>query len=227
MDYEIEQDEVICNCFIILSKVINHMNAENSCFSIGICGGSGSGKTTLARMLAQKLGPSRASILSQDSYYRDLSQLEMQKRKSVNFDHPDALEWEMLQTHLSELKLNKDVSVPVYDFLSHTRIGSMKLNPSKYVIIEGHLLFHNRNIRRMIDLKIFLHNDIDILLLRRIVRDTSERGRSLDDVIFQYMSSVRSAYFNYVDPCRRWADMTLVFDKNQDCCIDEIVKKIY
>jgi len=180
----------------------------------------------MAKMLVQKLGSSRASILSQDSYYRDLSQLEMQKRKSVNFDHPDALEWEMLRLHLQRLKSNNNVQVPMYDFSSHTRNGSLMLKPVKYLIIEGHLLFYYKNIRDLLDLKNFLDNDIDILLLRRIARDVSERGRSLDEVILQYMNSVRNAYFDYVDPCRQWADMTLIFDKHKDCCINEILNKI-
>lgn len=190
---------------------------------VGICGGSGSGKSTLARHLQILFSESGSVVISQDSYYRDLSHLTDIERSAVNFDHPDSLEWEVLKQHLIILKSRNTVNVPVYDFASHTRQGTVSIEPLSVVILEGHLIFHHTEIRDLIDVKIFLENEVDILLARRLIRDTSERGRSIRSVLEQYIQTVRPMYFDFVAPSAEWADLTFTSDGSMENIAKAIV----
>lgn len=190
---------------------------------IGICGGSGSGKSTLAQRLQNRFSEPRSILLAQDSYYRDLSHLCEKERSIVNFDHPDSLDLDILSQHLNTLKSLEPVDVPQYDFVTHTRQGVVTVNPLPIVILEGHLIFHHEEVRKLIDVKVFLENAVDILLARRLTRDTVERGRSVTSVLDQYMRTVRPMYFDFVAPSASWADLKLITDGD----IDEFAESIF
>jgi uridine kinase len=190
---------------------------------IGICGGSGSGKSTLAKYLQNIFSVDQTILLAQDSYYRDLSHLKDSERATINFDHPDSLEWDTLHKDLVALKSREPVNVPLYDFVTHTRQGTVTIGPLPIVILEGHLIFHHPEIRNLIDVKIFLENSPDILLVRRLIRDTVERGRTVKSVLDQYMQTVRPMYFDFVAPCAKWADLTFVSDEEMIRIANRIV----
>jgi uridine kinase len=179
---------------------------------IGICGGSGSGKTTIAKSVQNLMSESKSTLLAQDSYYNDLGHLSDFQRSITNFDHPSALDWQLMEKHLLTLKSGKAVETPCYDFVSHTRQGSVRVDPKPFIILEGHLIFYPAQIRSLIDLKIFLSNQLDILLCRRILRDIVERGRNVSYALEQYIQTVRPMYFNYVIPCEKYADITISSD---------------
>lgn len=178
---------------------------------IGVAGGTGSGKTTLARALVDRLGEDRAVRLPHDAYYRDLGHLSPADRAQTNFDHPDALETELLVAHLDALKAGRAVEVPVYDFHTHTRqLGvSVRVAPRPAVIVEGILALCDAHLRARMDLKVFVDADADIRFIRRMERDMQTRGRSLSSVIHQYMETARPMHEQFVEPSRRYADIVL------------------
>ena len=168
---------------------------------IGLCGGSGSGKTTVARELVRRLGTEHTRVISFDSYYHDLSHLTVEQRAAVNYDAPASLDVELLTDHLARLRSGDDVSVPIYDFASHTRSGDLQVVPaSRFVVIEGILLFAFREIRDLIDFRIFIDCPADIRFQRRLVRDVNERGRTPGSVIEQWESTVAPMHELHVEP---------------------------
>jgi len=178
-------------------------------FVIAIAGGSGSGKTLLAQSLISVLPPCASVFLSQDSYYHSLPAHYSACPESYNFDHPDALDWELLAEHLEGLRRLERVEVPRYCFVTHRRIGSDQLDPAQFIILEGTLILHDPRLVHLADLRIFLDVDADIRLLRRIARDTRERGRSLESVLEQYVGTVRPMFERFVRPTRENADLVL------------------
>lgn len=188
---------------------------------IGICGGSGSGKTTLASMLAASMGAGSAVLISQDSYYRDLGHLSMEDREVVNFDHPSSIDWSLFAGHIRKLSRRERVAVPVYDFVTHTRVSGKDVSPADVMVVEGHLIFDSEEIRPLFDLKLFLDAAPDILLLRRLRRDVSERGRSVDSVYEQYLKTVKPMFNEFVQTSRKWADVVL----SAESCIEEIFER--
>jgi uridine kinase len=175
-------------------------------FLIGIAGGTGSGKTTLARKLVAAYGSQRVSVIDSDAYYKDLSHLSMEQRRETNFDHPDAIDSQILADHLQLLRKGFAIEKFCYDFTTHTRIReSVKIEPTAMVIVEGILILAIDKIRNLFDVRIFIDEKADIRLLRRIRRDMKERGRSLDMVVDQYLSSVRPMYIRYVEPTKQFA----------------------
>lgn len=179
---------------------------------IGIAGASGSGKSLLANQLLDGLHKhhSRAdvSILNEDSYYRDRSDLTLDQRNLINFDHPGALEHGLLIEHLSQLRSGNAIDVPQYDYSQHNRRSeSLPVQPSKILILEGILLLHDQQLRKLIDLAIFIDVPLDICLSRRLRRDIQQRGRSLDSVLSQYESTVRPMYFQFIEPTKKHADL--------------------
>jgi len=183
---------------------------ENKPFIIGICGGTGSGKTTLINSIIKKLDHQSIVTIQHDSYYRDRSNLSPLDREKINYDHPDALETDLLVRHLKELILGQKVEIPEYDFTTHTRLENGRLiAPSKVIIVEGLLIFSDSSLRSLLNLKIFVDADDDIRFIRRLQRDTIERNRSMESVIQQYLDTVRLMHKEYVEPSKKYTDIIL------------------
>ena len=180
--------------------------------TIGIAGGSGSGKSTLTELLRKEYPD--ANVLHHDNYYRHHPELDPAQRARLNFDHPDALETELLISHLRELRRGNAVRCPVYDFASHLRLDrELTVTPGRLLIVEGILLFHMKELRELLDWRIFVDVDADIRLLRRILRDTAQRGCILEGIAEQYIASVRPMHLQFVEPTKQYADL-LVKDFN-------------
>ncbi|MGA8038811.1 MAG: uridine kinase [Acidimicrobiia bacterium] len=176
---------------------------------IGIAGGSGSGKTTIAETVIERLD-NKVALLQHDAYYRHMPELSLQERAKVNYDHPAALETELLVSHLIALREGKTVERPVYDFSQHLRSEkTVTINPAPVVVIEGILVLSEPELRSELDLKIYVDTDPDLRLARRIERDIHERGRSVDSVISQYFSTVRPMHLEFVEPSKRYADLIM------------------
>jgi uridine kinase len=179
-------------------------------FLIGIAGGTGSGKTTVARRIYESLHLDAAVFLDHDSYYKELGHLTLEERSRVNYDHPESLDTELFLEHLGELIAGRPIEKPVYDFTRHTRAAqTVRAEPRDVVLADGILLFTEPRVREMFDLKIFVDAEPDVRFIRRMRRDIEERGRALDTVIEQYLSTVRPMHFEFVEPTKRYADIIL------------------
>ncbi|HHC08826.1 MAG TPA: uridine kinase [Actinobacteria bacterium] len=175
---------------------------------IAIAGGSGSGKTTIAERVVAAVGEDVAQLVPHDAYYRDQSHLPMEQRAAVNYDHPDALENELLVEHLVELRAGRSIERPVYDFAEHTRAAErVVVRPSPVLIVEGILVLAVGELRPLFDLRIYVDTDADLRLLRRLRRDTVERGRTVESVLDQYERTVRPMHLQFVEPSKRYADL--------------------
>lgn len=176
---------------------------------IGVAGGSGSGKTTVARAIHSALGVDGAFI-DQDAYYKELGHLSLEERKRVNFDHPDSIDFDLFLDHLTRLSQGLPIEKPTYDFAAYTRSDRrMMIQPSDVVLVDGILLFVDPRLRLVFDIKVFVDVDGDVRFIRRLQRDLTERGRTLDDVIRQYLSTVRPMHLEFVEPSKRYADVIL------------------
>ena len=176
--------------------------------ALGVAGGTGSGKTTVADAILNSVGRDRIASLAQDSYYRDVDWQSDEELLSYNFDHPQALDSELLVAHLQSLKAGEAIEVPVYDFVAHRRRAeTVRVEPKPVILLEGILLFAEAPIRELLDFKIFVDTDSDVRLIRRIRRDIRERGRTLEDVMRQYLETVRPMHLEFVEPSKRWADV--------------------
>ena len=179
-------------------------------FLIGIAGGTGSGKTTVARRIFDSLHLDAAVFIDHDAYYRELAHLPLEERAAVNFDHPDSLDNDLLVHQLRELLAGRAVEKPVYDFARHTRAPeTVRVEPRDVILVDGILLFAEPRLRELFDLKIFVDTDADVRFIRRLRRDIDERGRSLDSVVEQYLTTVRPMHFEFVEPTKRWADVII------------------
>ena len=177
---------------------------------IGVAGGTGSGKTTVAEAIVARIGRERIAYLQHDSYYRDLAGHQQQHLLHHNFDHPDALESELLAEHLRELKAGRAIAVPIYDFTRHVRTGATRTVETRgVVLVEGILIFAERSLREEFDIKIFVDTDADLRFIRRLRRDIAERGRTVDNVVHQYLETVRPMHLEFVEPSKRWADLII------------------
>ena len=173
---------------------------------LGVAGGSGSGKSTVAREILHAVGPGRITFLAQDNYYKDVAWHTDAHLLAHNFDHPDALDNELFLQHLAALKEGRGVALPVYDFVRHRRTGETRhIEPRPVILVEGILLFADARLRRLLDFKVFVDTDPDVRLVRRIQRDMTERGRSVADILRQYMETVRPMHLEFVEPSKRWA----------------------
>jgi uridine kinase len=194
---------------------------------IGIAGGTGSGKTTLATRLRDLVGANRLVMLQQDSYYRDIATLPESLRAASNFDHPDCIDFPLLIAHLTALRSGQSVAVPHYDFATHQRrLTTTEQAPHPVILVEGILIFSQPEIRALFDLKVFVDTDDDIRLLRRIRRDTRERGRTLESVLEQYETTVRPMHAQFVAPSQRFADLIVPEGANFDLLVDILAQKI-
>ena len=194
---------------------------------IGIAGGSGSGKTTVAQEILNRVGASRIAFLQHDAYYKDLSGLPPTQKSAVNFDHPNSLETELLIQHITKLKNGTQVEIPVYDFATHSRTKqTFKVQPRRVVLVEGILIFVESALRDLFDVKIFVDTDDDIRFIRRLERDIAERGRKTDNVIQQYLSTVRPMHLEFVEPSKRYADVIIPEGGYNAAALDMVVAQI-
>jgi uridine kinase len=194
---------------------------------IGICGGTGSGKTTVANSILESVNAGEVAFIQQDSYYRNLKDLPLDYRQAVNFDHPDALDNDLLVHHIRKLKAGGSVELPIYDFRTHTRLNdTVLIEPKPIVIIEGILIFVDPRLLEQMDIKVFVDTPDDIRFIRRLRRDIAERGRTVDSVIEQYLNTVRPMHMQFVEPSKRYADVIIPEGGHNLVSIDLISGKI-
>ncbi len=177
---------------------------------IGVAGGSGSGKTTVVRRIVESLGEQQVVVLEHDRYYRDHPELRLEERAALNYDHPDSLETDLLVRHVDELKAGRPIELPVYDFTRHARRReSETVHPASVIIVEGILILADRALRELMDVKVFVDTDDDARFIRRLKRDVAERGRTMESVVDQYLSTVKPMYLEFVEPAKRYADIII------------------
>jgi len=177
---------------------------------IGICGGTGSGKTTLARKITESVGRDNVILVEQDSYYRNLADMPLDERHQANFDHLDAFDNVMLVNHIKRLRQGQSIEMPIYDYKNHVRSSDIEpLEPKPVVILEGILIFAEPRISELLDVKVFVDTPDDIRFIRRLQRDITERGRTVESVIAQYFATVRPMHFEFVEPSKRAADLII------------------
>ncbi len=194
---------------------------------IGIAGGTGSGKSTITKELIKLIDEKDVTIIEQDSYYKDQSNLPFEERVKTNYDHPFAFDNELLVSQLKDLIAGKAIEKPVYDFSIHNRTEETKrVEPKDVIILEGILILAEKEIRDLLDIKVFVDTDADVRIIRRILRDMKDRGRSLDSVILQYMNTVRPAHIQFVEPSKRYADIIILEGGYNTVAIDLIHTKI-
>jgi uridine kinase len=194
---------------------------------VGIAGPSGSGKTTLAQSILDEIGVDRISFLPHDAYYRNQDDMSFEDRLKTNYDHPDSLETELMIEHIRALKMYHSVEVPVYDFKTYTRSGQTKrVEPRSIVLVEGILIFTEPILRKLFDAKIFVDADPDICFIRRLQRDISERGRSVESVINQYIGTVRPSYIDFVEPSKRFADVIIPEGGMNSVALDMVIARL-
>ncbi|QWX85613.1 uridine kinase [Cellulophaga sp. HaHaR_3_176] len=193
---------------------------------IGIAGGTGCGKTTVVNQIINELPIGEVGVISQDSYYNDLSHLTLQDRRKTNFDHPNSIDFELLTQHLKDLRDHKSIQQPTYSFLECNRTDeTVPTHPRKVMIVEGILILTNPEIRKMFDIKIFVHADSDERLIRRLKRDVNERGWDLDDTISKYQSVIKPMHEEFIEPSKEYADIIIPNNKYNTVAV-EIVKSI-
>jgi uridine kinase len=194
---------------------------------IGVAGGSGSGKTTVVRRIVDTLGNADVTVLEHDRYYRDHPELRLEERAALNYDHPDSLETNLLVEHVQALKTGRSVDVPVYDFARYARQATRdRLSPGTPVIIEGILIFADAELRSLMDVKVFVDTDDDTRFIRRLRRDVSERGRTMDSVIDQYLRTVKPMHLEFVEPSKRYADVIVPEGGHNQVAIDMLMTLI-
>lgn len=197
------------------------------CLVIGIAGGTGSGKTTVTNRILERLDRSRIAVIQHDSYYKDISVHGGKSPADVNFDHPDSLETELLIRHIQELKAGRAIDQPIYDFTTHQRLeGVKRVNPADIIIIDGILILVEKALRDLMDIRIFVDTDADERLIRRIRRDITERGRSIESVIQQYMKTVKPMHLEFVEPSKHWADVIIPRGAENAVAIDMVAHTI-
>lgn len=194
---------------------------------LGVAGGSGSGKTAVAESILEKVGRDRITFLPLDNYYRDILWRDRSEIQAHNFDHPESLDWDLLTHHLKELKAGRAIEMPVYDFSRHRRRSTtVQCEPHRVILTEGILLLAEPQVREQLDFKIFVDTDADVRLARRIRRDLRERGRDLDDVLRQYLGTVRPMHLEFVEPSRRWADVIVPEGGENRPAVDMVIARV-
>ena len=194
---------------------------------ITVAGGSASGKTTVVKKIIERLNSKDITVITHDDYYKDLSELPLEERYKVNFDHPDSLDNDLFVAQLSQLLKGYSIEKPTYDFVVHNRSKITKtIHPTRIIIVEGILVLEDKRVRDLATIKLFVESDDDIRFIRRLVRDTKERGRSIDSVINQYLSTVKPMYHSFIKPTKRYADMIIPNDGEHDVAVDCIARMI-
>lgn len=194
---------------------------------LGIVGGSGSGKSTVARSLAGALETASVAFIDMDAYYRDFGGLPLDERRHMNWDHPDAIDWELLVAQLAELAAGRAIAKPVYDFVTHSRRPeTVRVPPARVVVVDGILLFFDERVRALCDMKVYVDAEPDVRLIRRIRRDMQKRGRPLDEILDQYLTTVQPMHLQFVEPSKRYADVIVPRGGKNQVAIEMIVAKI-
>ncbi|MGA9769713.1 MAG: uridine kinase [Blastocatellia bacterium] len=194
---------------------------------IGISGGTGSGKTTVAQKIIASVGSDNIVYLQQDAYYRNLGDMPIELRHNVNFDHPNALDNDLMMNHIEALRAGESIEQPIYDYATHSRKAEfIHVEARPVIIVEGILVFVDAQMRRLMDLKIFVDADADIRFIRRLDRDVHERARSVESIILQYTTTVRPMHLQFVEPSKRYADIIIPEGGHNDVGIDLITGKI-
>ena len=194
---------------------------------IGIAGGTGSGKTTLANELINSFGQDEVSILRHDNYYKRHDDMCYEERSKLNYDHPDAFDTELLCEHIRELKAGRSIQMPVYDYSVHNRSEeTIEVRPAPVIVLEGILIFAETSLCELMDIKVFVDTDADVRILRRIIRDVKERGRSLDSVVLQYLTTVKPMHERFIEPEKKRADIIVPEGGYNEVAFDMIVDAI-
>ena len=194
---------------------------------IGIVGGSGSGKSTVARNIASALPTASVAFIDMDAYYRSFADRTLDERRRMNWDHPDAFDWDLLVSHLEALAAGTGIAKPVYDFVTHIRRPeTVEVPAARVVVVDGILLFTDERTRDLCDMKVFVDADADVRLIRRIRRDMSKRGRPLDEILDQYLTTVQPMHLQFVEPSKRYADVIVPRGGKNQVAIEMIVAKI-
>lgn len=194
---------------------------------ISVAGGSASGKTTVVDEIIEAMNGYDITVLRHDDYYKDQSDLSMEERYKTNYDHPSSLDNDLLVEHLEALLDNKSIMKPVYDFVLHNRSDKKELvNPTNIIILEGILVLADQRIRNLSDIKIYVESDDDIRFIRRLQRDIKERGRTVDNVVNQYLTTVKPMHYKFVKPSKRYADIIIPNDNKHNVAVDIIVTKM-
>ncbi|MDB9723488.1 MAG: uridine kinase [Flavobacteriales bacterium] len=188
---------------------------------IGIAGGTGSGKTTVVNQIIKQLPTDEVCVISQDSYYNETDNLPYEERAKINFDHPRAIDFDLIIRHLKALKAGNNINQPVYSFVTHNRTkDTIKTHPRKVVIVEGILIFNNKELRDLFDIKIFVHAETDERLIRRLKRDITERGRDIDEVLSRYQTTLKPMHQQFIEPTKNFADLIIPNDRFNNVAID-------
>jgi uridine kinase len=194
---------------------------------IGVAGGTGSGKTTVAKEILQRVGEEHIVYISHDSYYRDLSRLPPHLRAQVNFDHPDSLETGLLVEHLKALRAGQAIEIPIYDFTVHARTReTRRVEPAPVILVEGILIFAEPDLRALFDVKLYVDTDADVRFIRRLQRDVAERGRSVESVCQQYLTTVRPMHMEFVEPSKRHADVIIPEGGFNEVAVEMVAARI-
>lgn len=194
---------------------------------IGIAGGSGSGKSTVARRIADALTPAKVAFLDMDAYYKHRSDLSIEERRKLNWDHPDAFDLDLLSAHLMALADGKAIDKPVYDFVTHLRTDqTVHIESADVIVVDGILLFVDERVRARCDVKVFVDADADVRLIRRIRRDMAQRGRPLEEILDQYLTTVQPMHLQFVEPSKRYADIIVPRGGHNTVAIDLIINTI-
>jgi uridine kinase len=192
-----------------------------SSFVIGVAGGSGSGKTTVVRRIVDSLGPEQVTLLDHDRYYRSRNDLRLEERAALNYDHPDALETDLMVAHVRALKAGQPINAPQYDFTRHARLSETEtFQPRRALIVEGILVFTDAALRDLMDIKVFVDTDSDTRFIRRLQRDVAERGRTMESVIEQYQHTVKPMHLEFVEPSKRYADVIIPLGGHNTVAVD-------
>ncbi len=194
---------------------------------IGLAGGTGSGKTTVANVILNRVGPERIAYVPHDAYYRNFSDLPLDRREAINWDHPDSLETDLMIAHVQALKAGQAIELPVYDFTTDSRTAkTIHIEPQPIIVVEGILIFADARLRQLFDMKIFVDTDADLRFIRRLRRDIAERGRTAESVIRQYLATVRPMHLEFVEPSKRYADIIVPEGGQNEVAMEMIVARL-
>ncbi len=194
---------------------------------IGVAGGSGSGKTTVVRRIVESLGSDQVTVLDHDRYYRERSDLRLEERAALNYDHPDSLETGLMVRHVRDLKAGRSIQAPRYDFARYNRLADTDtLEPRRAIIVEGILIFTDAALRDLMDIKVFVDTDSDTRFIRRLQRDVADRGRTMESVIDQYQATVKPMHLDFVEPSKRYADIIIPMGGHNAVAVDLLLTLI-